>query len=203
MTRPHVPGSPEAGPSEPPKARRRSVRRRPGQQVTREAILCAGRKLFIQRGFGASLREIAIEAGIDHALVYRHFESKTDLFNQIFDQPFVGEDCAEMLDEDGIVSPERIDNLVLVAARSAADPTARALICDIFERRLIPPLARALGGEAAKERARLLLALAAGVEVVHDTPAAAEAQRKAMRPIIARVVQEILATSSPPKTSAR
>ena len=203
MTRPTVPGPIEGNGSKSPKHGRRSVRHRPGQQITRSAILFAGRKLFIQRGFGASLREIAVEAGIDHALVYRHFESKTDLFSQIFDQPVGREDGAEVLDEHGVVAQERIDDLVLVAVRSACDPTARALICDIFERRLIPPLARALGGEGAKERARLLLALAAGVEVVRDTPAAAEVQRDLMRPIIARIVQEILATSNPPSPVQR
>ncbi|WP_271164532.1 helix-turn-helix domain-containing protein [Brevundimonas intermedia] len=197
MTRPNVPGAIEGDGSKSPKQGRRSVRHRRGQPVTRDAILCAGRKLFIQRGFGASLREIAVEADIDHALVYRHFESKTDLFSQIFDQPVGREDGAEVLDEHGVVAQERIDDLILVAVRSASDPTARALICNIFERRLIPTLARALGGEGATERARLLLALAAGVEVVRDTPTAAEAQRDAMRPIMARIVREILAMSSP------
>jgi AcrR family transcriptional regulator len=200
MTRPRVPGSSEAGSSATTK-NGRTVRRRPGQQVTRDAILCAGRKLFIQRGFGASLREIAVEAGIDHALVYRHFESKTDLFNQIFDQAIGGAD-GDVPAERLLAAPDRIDDLVLVAVRSAADPTATALICDIFERRLIPPLAHALGGDGAKERARLLLALAAGIEVIRDNHAISALQSDAMEPFITSVVRELLTASTTSATMA-
>lgn len=199
MTRPPAPGR-EAEGAHAPQPRRRPVRRRPGQQTTRALILDAGRKLFIQRGFAASLREIAVEAKIDHALVYRHFDSKADLFGQIFDQPLSCEDALGILDGNGQVAHERISDLVLVAVRSASDPTARGLICDIFERRVIPPLACALGGEEAEDRARLLLVLAAGVEVVRDTPAAAEIHRDAMRPLIVRIVREILSTPvGPPR----
>ena len=150
--------------------------------------------MFIQRGFGASLREIAMEAGVDHTLVYRHFESKTDLFNEIFDQAIGGADDAASV-EHMLAAPGCIDELILVAVRSAADPAATALICDIFERRLIPPLAKALGGEGSVERARLLLAFAAGTEVVRDSPAA-EFRRDSMGPFTARIVREILTTSS-------
>ncbi|NBB64637.1 TetR family transcriptional regulator [Pseudomonas sp. ODNR1LW] len=194
MTRPSAPGLDAEG-SRRTQPRRRAVRRRPGPQTTRAAILEAGRKLFIQRGFAASLREIAVEAKIDHALVYRHFGSKTDLFGQIFDQPLSCEDAGGLLDGNGQVAHERISDLVQVAVRSASDPTARTLICDIVERRVIPPLACALGGAEAENRARLLLALAAGVEVVRDTPAAAAMERDDMRPLIAKIVREILSTS--------
>jgi AcrR family transcriptional regulator len=191
MTRRRVSGGSGVEPAKSPTTDPCVIRRRPGQQVTRESILCAGRKLFIQRGFGASMREIAVEAGIDHALVYRHFESKIDLFNQIFDQPLNPAEAGEALTERLLTAPGRIDDLVHVAVRSAADPAATRLICEIIERRLIPPLAQAMGGEGATERARLLLALAAGVEVVSDgsTPVL---EVDAMAPFIADIVREIL-----------
>lgn len=176
----------------PVKRLKRAVRRRPGPQVTRDAIICAGRKLFTQRGFSASLREIAVEAGIDHALVYRHFESKIDLFNQIFDHSL--DEIGDGAGPDGrlILSPGHIDDLVRVAVRSAADPAAATMICDIFERRLIPPLAASLGGEGGAERARMLLAMAAGVEVVRESHALSDAEQQAMETLLARIVSEIL-----------
>lgn len=197
MTPKHVPGAEETGGSGPLKPKRSSIRRRPGPQATRDAIMCAGRKLFIERGFGASMREIAVEAGMDHALLYRHFESKTDLFNQIFDQEIRGANEIRS-SSPASLAQQRIDDLVLVAVRSASDPTARSLICDIIERRLIPVLAGILGGERAIERARLLLALAAGVEVVRDAPVRSDVHRDAMEPVMAWIVNEILTASASP-----
>lgn len=198
MTGAGVPEDREAISPAPAKHSKRVMRRRLGPQVTRDAILCAGRKLFTQRGFGASLREIAVEAGIDHALVYRHFESKIDLFNQIFDHSL--DEGDDRVGPNGrlILSPGHIDDLVRVAVRSASDPAAAALICDIFERRLIPPLAASLGGEGGAERARMLLAMAAGVEVVRESQALSDAEHQAMETLLARIVSEILTLPVPP-----
>lgn len=59
---------------------------RPAGRATRAAIEAAARKLFAERGFeGASVRGIAAEAGIDPALVIRHFGSKEALFLRTID----------------------------------------------------------------------------------------------------------------------
>lgn len=59
---------------------------RPAGRATRAAIETAARELFAERGFdGASVRGIATRAGVDPALVIRHFGSKEALFLRCVD----------------------------------------------------------------------------------------------------------------------
>ncbi|KRB72770.1 hypothetical protein ASE01_22260 [Nocardioides sp. Root190] len=59
---------------------------RPAGRATRAAIEAAARTLFAERGFeAASVRAIATEAGVDPALVIRHFGSKEALFLRTLD----------------------------------------------------------------------------------------------------------------------
>ncbi len=58
---------------------------RPAGRATRTAIEEAARRLFGERGFDASVRAIATEAGVDPALVIRHFGSKEALFLRCLD----------------------------------------------------------------------------------------------------------------------
>ena len=61
-------------------------RLRPAGLATRSAIEAAARELFAERGYdGASVRAIAAEAGVDPALVIRHFGSKEALFLRTID----------------------------------------------------------------------------------------------------------------------
>nr|MDT0522477.1 helix-turn-helix domain-containing protein [Streptomyces sp. DSM 41633] len=47
----------------------------------REQIIDAARRVFEQTGFeGARTRDLAAAAGVNEALLYRHFGSKEDLF---------------------------------------------------------------------------------------------------------------------------
>jgi AcrR family transcriptional regulator len=47
----------------------------------RESILVAGRTVFLEQGLnGARTRTIAEQAGITEAVLYRHFESKEEIF---------------------------------------------------------------------------------------------------------------------------
>lgn len=68
------------------KTSRDAQRLRPAGLATRSAIEDAARSLFAERGFdGASVRAIAAEAGVDPALVIRHFGSKEALFLRTVD----------------------------------------------------------------------------------------------------------------------
>lgn len=50
-------------------------------QRTRDRILSAARQAFAERGYdGASVRSIAVAAGVDQALVHRYFGTKQELF---------------------------------------------------------------------------------------------------------------------------
>lgn len=56
-------------------------RRRLPAEERREQILSAARQVFIRSGLaGARTRDVAAEAGINEALLYRHFRSKDELF---------------------------------------------------------------------------------------------------------------------------
>ena len=56
-------------------------RPRGGREQTTEAILDAAEKLFSERGFTAvTVRDIAAEAGVSHALVHRYLGSKAEIY---------------------------------------------------------------------------------------------------------------------------
>jgi TetR/AcrR family transcriptional regulator len=53
--------------------------------TTRENILAAARKVFLQKGmYGARMQDIADEAGFNKALVHYYFKNKQQLFEEIF-----------------------------------------------------------------------------------------------------------------------
>ena len=59
----------------------KSAPRRGGREQTTTAILDAAEKLFAERGFTAvTVRDIAAEAGVSHALVHRYLGSKQDVY---------------------------------------------------------------------------------------------------------------------------
>ena len=56
-------------------------RRKGGREQTTAAILDAAEKLFSERGFTAvTVRDIAADAGVSHALVHRYLGSKQDVY---------------------------------------------------------------------------------------------------------------------------
>jgi AcrR family transcriptional regulator len=53
----------------------------------REQILAAATKAFARSGYAAtSLNEVAAEAGISHVILYRHFDSKADLYRAVLNR---------------------------------------------------------------------------------------------------------------------
>jgi AcrR family transcriptional regulator len=53
----------------------------------REQILAAATQAFARAGFAAtSLDDIAAAAGVSRAILYRHFDSKTDLYRAVLDR---------------------------------------------------------------------------------------------------------------------
>ena len=64
-----------------PVATRRAPRRTAAGAATRERILAAAERLFAERGYtGVSMPAIAAAAGITAGAIYKHFESKEQLF---------------------------------------------------------------------------------------------------------------------------
>jgi AcrR family transcriptional regulator len=79
---------------------------RRGREKTTAAILDAATKLFAARGFTAvSVRDIAAEAGVSHALVHRYLGSKQDVYRTML-----------VRDESAIRSAASDDDQLLTAA---------------------------------------------------------------------------------------
>ena len=56
---------------------------------TREKILEAGKKEFLEKGFrDASLRTIVKEAGVTTGAFYGYYKSKEDLFDALVTEPY-------------------------------------------------------------------------------------------------------------------
>src|ERR1700757_2725720 len=69
--------------TDPTLERPRAVRRRDAD-ATRKAILAAAKDHFARSGYeGAFLRDIAVDAGVDAALINRYFGGKEGLFAEV------------------------------------------------------------------------------------------------------------------------
>ena len=67
--------------AEPTPAPQRPGRRLLGKQERRAQLIHAAASAFIDKGFAAtSLIDVAAEAGVTRMIIYRHFESKRDLY---------------------------------------------------------------------------------------------------------------------------
>ncbi len=98
-----------AGAAQPARRLRRAERR--------EQILAAATRAFARAGFAAtSLDDVAAEAGITRVILYRHFESKADLYRAVLDRA-----CSTLAEAVGTgdYGDEAIPTLVRAAA---ADP---------------------------------------------------------------------------------
>lgn len=105
----------ERAPAAPGRRLRRAERR--------EQVLAAATQAFARKGFAAtSLDDIAAEAGISRVILYRHFESKTDLYRAVLDRA-----CERLVATvgEGRYTPASLDALVEAAA---ADPAGFRLL---------------------------------------------------------------------------
>lgn len=101
--RPVTPPTPRVSSASAPSVRLRRAARR-------EQILAAATRAFARAGFAAtSLDDVADEAGISRVILYRHFESKTDLYRAVLDRA-----CARLVGAVGAggYTPESVDALI-------------------------------------------------------------------------------------------
>ncbi|WP_272902676.1 TetR family transcriptional regulator [Nocardioides sp. WS12] len=148
-------------------------RLRPAGRATRAAIEAAGKKLFAERGFeGASVRGIAAEAGVDPALVIRHFGSKEALFLRTMDTSLgigpviegpvedLGRRLVTYFLEGGNTAMRR--RFVAIAQASHLQQVRDEMVRHTAEA-YIAPLAPRLEGEDREIRVALVVAQIAGL----------------------------------------
>jgi len=192
---------------------RRPVRRPRDAGATRSAILASARAAFAQAGYdGAGVREIAARAGVSAMLINRYFGSKEKLFAEV---------VADTIASPVILTPETLQSgdigaeiaRALVALtrpgaapldgfqvmlRSVANPRAAAINRDQIERHHQKNLSGALAGPHAAERAALVLALVAGIQLMRQTlaiKALAKADPALLTRLITPLVEALVAPS--------
>jgi len=86
----------------------------------REQILTAATEAFARAGFAATgLDDIAAEAGITRVVLYRHFDSKNDLYQAVLDRMCARLD-AHVEEPVGGFTDASVDGLLQAAAESPA-----------------------------------------------------------------------------------
>jgi AcrR family transcriptional regulator len=132
------------------------------------------------------VREIAKGAGVTGILVNRYFGSKENLFSEVIASTMAspgilteqillpGRDRSEICKEIAAAlvlktSPasEQLDGF-LILLRSASNPRAADIWRERIEKHYVAFLARTLSGRKKKERAGLVMALIAGVQILRQ-----------------------------------
>ena len=76
-----------------PRRTYRSPVRAEGARRTRQAVIAAASKLFVERGYAAtSLADVAASAGVARPTVFAAFGSKPALLSQVLDEALAGDD---------------------------------------------------------------------------------------------------------------
>lgn len=88
------------------------------RSARREQILAAATRAFARSGFAAtSLDDVANEAAVSRVILYRHFESKADLYRAVLDR--AGERLVAAVG-GGDYTPESVDALIAAAVEDPA-----------------------------------------------------------------------------------
>jgi len=176
--------------------------RRPGPSTTREAILAAGRERFAEQGYErVRMRDVAMDAGVDVALVTYHFGSKDGLFAAALEMP---EPMAELMAEvlgDGtaddfaerflrrvieVWDDERTGGALVALVRSAmSHPPAAERLRAFVQAELLARIADRLEAPDADKRAALFGSQLVGLllyrHVLHVEPVASMAPEELVR----------------------
>jgi AcrR family transcriptional regulator len=167
--------------------RPRTTRRRDAE-ATRKAILAAAKIHFARSGYeGAFLRDIAVDAGVDAALINRYFGGKEGLFAEVLkrairsdrlslfegDRAKVGRELAQTLATQSAHHNEDRLHAFQFLLRAATSPTTAPMLNDAVQERFMGPIREWLGGEHADVRSRLISAFFIGLLVerlIRDEP---------------------------------
>ena len=179
--------------------------------ATKAAILESARAAFIRSGYdGAGVREIAEGAGVTAILINRYFGSKEKLFAEVLTRANQNRVIAT---EQVLTAPDRVARIsagvaqvtrpdataldgFLIMLRSVANERALEIAREVVQAQQHRSVSEALPGEAAAERAGLLLSIVAGVQIMRQMvqlPALADMSDAALaarlEPLIAALVE--------------
>ena len=157
--------------------------RRRNAVATRKAILDSARLAFAEAGYdGAGVREIAAGAGVTAMLVNRYFGSKEQLFaevvaqtmatptiltREILESPSPGKAIAAALVALTAKGATPLDGFQIML-HSASSKRAAEIGREQIEKHYHKVMTAALSGDLAPQRAALVLALVAGVQVMRQ-----------------------------------
>ena len=190
-------------------SKKKAVQRR-NAEATREAILVSARRAFAAAGYdGAGVREIAAGAGVTAMMVNRYFGSKEQLFaevvaetmqtptiltKKILTSPTAGHDIAAALVDITKTGAAPLDGF-LVLLHSASSPHAARIGRQQVERHHQRTMTEALSGPLARERAALVLAIVAGVQMMRQMlglSALADAKPEHLARLLGPVFQQLV-----------
>jgi AcrR family transcriptional regulator len=142
-------------------------------RLTAESIRQAATELFGRRGFAStSVREIARQAGVDPALVIRHFGSKEELFlvtlpaKGYFEEAFDGplESLGERMTAFVLSkADEPMLKVYTTLMRASDSPAVRKRLYDVMDLAFVEKLKDLLPGPNRALRARLFAAQVGGL----------------------------------------
>lgn len=145
--------------------------------TTQEKLLLHGRRLFWARGYSnVSVRQVASAAGVDVALISRHFGGKLGLFETTMAGAF---DLSEMGDVDQDMLVDIFVRLFLETPRGGEDPSVlRLLLTNAHDEevgeyvRTVFQAAfhqRLVGVTGSQERAAMFISVLLGMSVVEKS----------------------------------
>ena len=194
------------------KSRRKSTKPRPrNAAATRDAILFSALRAFADRGYdGVGLREIAQGAGVTAMLVGHYFGSKEELFSEVVARAVT---TPMILNQDNIASGTPAEALAtalvkmtsanekpqdgfLLFLHSASIPHAAEITREQIEAHQYKWLASVMRGPHSAERAGLVLAIVAGVQIMRQmigVSPLAKADPKALVKVLAPILQQLIA----------
>lgn len=156
--------------------------RRPGTSGTRERILEAARHRFAEYGLdGASMRDVAADAGVDAALIHHYFGTKQRLFVAAVELPFDVLRLEPILVEGPIEEtgerfirfflsiwedPQTQRPLKSVLRSAITDEGAAAMIREVVVARIMEPLVEALGVPDPELRVTLVASQVLGLALL-------------------------------------
>ena len=178
--------------------------------ATREAILGSALRAFAEKGYdGVGLREIAEGIGVTAMLVHHYFGSKEQLFGEVVARTvatpsiFTQENIASANPSEVLATAllkttdpdqEPLDGF-LIFLHSASTRRAAKITRDNIEQHQHKALAAVVRGDHADERAALVLAVIAGVQIMRQLiglAPLAKADPKVLAKLIAPVLRQLM-----------